>query len=220
MAVKIESSWNELLKEEFEQEYFRNLTDFVRTEYQQHRVYPPGSQIFSAFDFCPVQATKVVIIGQDPYHGPGQANGLCFSVAEGVPMPPSLVNIFKELKNDLGREIPPHGSLERWARQGVLLLNATLTVRDGQPGSHQNRGWEQFTNAVIRKLAEVKQGLVFILWGAYAQKKAGIIDLSRHFVIKSAHPSPLAAHKGFFGTHPFSKANDFLKQAGKEPIAW
>lgn len=220
MGVKIESSWNQLLKEEFEQEYFRNLTDFVRTEYQQHRVYPPGSQIFSAFDYCPVEAVKVVVIGQDPYHGPGQANGLCFSVAEGVPMPPSLVNIFKELKNDLGKEIPPHGSLERWARQGVLLLNATLTVRDSQPGSHQNRGWEQFTDAVIRKLAAVKQGLVFILWGAYAQKKAAIIDLSSHFVIKSAHPSPFAAHKGFFGTRPFSQTNDYLLKTGKTPIEW
>tara|TARA_Y100001949_G_C15931442_1_gene305828 strand:+ start:89 stop:715 length:627 start_codon:yes stop_codon:yes gene_type:complete len=208
------------LDEEFEKEYFKNLVSFVKSEYQQHRIYPPGSQIFNAFQYCPLDQTKVVIIGQDPYHGPGQANGLCFSVAEGVRMPPSLVNIFKELKDDLGVDMPPHGSLERWSKQGVLLLNATLTVRASTPGSHQNKGWEEFTDAVIHKLSSEREGLVFILWGAYAQKKGSVIDTSKHYVIQSAHPSPFAAHKGFFGSKPFSKTNEYLRKNGKDVINW
>lgn len=220
MEVRIEDSWKNLLIEEFEKEYFKELVEFVRSEYQQHRIYPPGNQIFNAFDFCPVDHTKVVIIGQDPYHGLGQANGLCFSVAEGIKMPPSLVNIFKELKEDLGEDIPPHGSLEKWAKQGVLMLNATLTVRASSPGSHQNKGWEKFTDVVIQKLSKEKDGLVFILWGAYAQKKGSVIDTSRHFVIQSAHPSPFAAHRGFFGSKPFSKSNAYLQENGKEVINW
>lgn len=220
MNVKIGPSWKSLLEEEFDKGYFKELTGFVKEEYQKHTIYPPGGQIFNAFDLCPVEDTRVVIIGQDPYHGPGQANGLCFSVREGVPMPPSLVNIFKELKGDLGNEIPPHGSLERWAQQGILLLNATLTVRAHQPGSHQNKGWEEFTDAVIRLLSEKKDGLVFILWGAYAQRKGEIIDSQRHFVIKSPHPSPFSAHRGFFGSKPFSKANNYLLKNGKESINW
>lgn len=220
MNVKIEASWKELLADEFDKEYFKLLTDFVKGEYQQHRVYPPGSQIFNAFDFCPANEAWVVIIGQDPYHGKGQANGLCFSVSEGIPMPPSLVNIFKELKSDLGNDMPPHGSLERWAKQGVLLLNATLTVRASQPGSHQDKGWEEFTDAAIQKLAESKEGLVFILWGAYAQRKGAVIDPSKHLIIKSAHPSPFAANRGFFGSKPFSRANEYLIKQGREPINW
>lgn len=220
MNVKIGPSWKSLLEEEFDKGYFKELTGFVKEEYQKHTIYPPGGQIFNAFDLCPVEDTRVVIIGQDPYHGPGQANGLCFSVREGMPMPPSLVNIFKELKGDLGNEIPSHGSLERWAQQGILLLNATLTVRAHQPGSHQNKGWEEFTDAVIRLLSEKKDGLVFILWGAYAQRKGEIIDSQKHFVIKSPHPSPFSAHRGFFGSKPFSKANNYLLKNGKESINW
>ncbi len=220
MDVKIEASWKQVLNEEFEKEYFRALTSFVKGEYQSQRIYPPGSQIFNAFNYSTFDKTKVVILGQDPYHGPGQANGLCFSVTEGVAMPPSLVNIFKELKADLGREIPPHGSLERWAHQGVLLLNATLTVRAHQPASHQNKGWELFTDAVIRKLAETKEKLVFILWGSHAQKKAEFVDKQRHLVISSAHPSPFAAHRGFFGSRPFSKTNDYLMKNSNQPIEW
>ena len=220
MDVRIEPSWKILLQEEFEKDYFKNLALFVKEEYQKHRIFPPGSQIFNAFNFCSLDQTKVVIIGQDPYHGPGQANGLCFSVAEGVRMPPSLVNIFKELKNDLDKDIPPHGSLERWAKQGVLLLNATLTVRASTPGSHQNKGWEDFTDTVIKKLSEEKEGLVFILWGAYAQKKGSVIDQGKHYIIESAHPSPFAAHRGFFGSKPFSKTNAYLLKNGKEAINW
>lgn len=220
MNVKIEPSWKKLLAGEFDKEYFKKLAEFVKNEYQSHKIYPPGSQIFSAFDCSPVEDTRVVIIGQDPYHGPGQANGLCFSVKEGVPMPPSLVNIFKEIKADLGLDMPPHGSLERWARQGVLLLNATLTVRAAQPGSHQNKGWEEFTDAAIRALSEQKSGLVFILWGAYAQNKGEIIDTTRHHVIKSPHPSPFSANRGFFGSKPFSRANAYLVESGLAPINW
>ncbi len=220
MDVKIEPSWKYLMEQEFKKDYFQSLVAFIKQEYQSGKVYPPGSQIFRAFDFCPVDQVKVVVIGQDPYHGDGQANGLCFSVAEGVPMPPSLLNIFKELKNDLGKEIPPHGSLERWAKQGVLLLNATLTVKAKQPGSHQNNGWEQFTDAVIKELSNQKEKLIFILWGAYAQKKGEVIDTNRHFIISSPHPSPFAAHRGFFGSKPFSKTNIFLQQLGKQTIDW
>lgn len=220
MDVKIEDSWKSVLKDEFEKTYFKNLTDFVKSEYGNHTVFPPGRQIFSAFDHTPFDRVKVVIIGQDPYHGRGQANGLCFSVSDGIPFPPSLQNIFKELDDDLNIEIPKTGNLERWADQGVLLLNATLTVRESNAGSHQNRGWEQFTDAVIQKLSSEKQNLVFILWGSYAQKKGAVIDSSKHFIIKSAHPSPLSSYRGFFGSRPFSKTNQFLKSIGKEEIKW
>lgn len=220
MNVKIEESWKIKLNQEFKKDYFQKLTQFVKEEYAHHKVYPPGNEIFNAFKYCHFDAVKVVILGQDPYHGANQANGLCFSVREGVPMPPSLVNIFKEIKNDLGKEIPPHGSLERWAEQGVLLLNATLTVRAQQAGSHQNKGWEIFTDAVIKLLDEEKKHLVFMLWGAYAQKKGSFIDTSKHHVLQSAHPSPFAAHRGFFGNKHFSKANVYLKSKGCEPINW
>jgi uracil-DNA glycosylase len=220
MSVKIESTWKERLQNEFEQPYFKQLVNFVKDEYQQNTVYPPGKQIFSAFDRCSFDNLKVVIIGQDPYHGPNQANGLCFSVNDGVPMPPSLLNIFKEIKSDLGKDIPPTGNLERWADQGVLLLNATLTVRAHQPGSHQNKGWETFTDAVISKVSSECRHLVFMLWGAFAQRKGAIIDENKHLVLKSAHPSPFAANKGFFGNKHFSKANEYLKKVGKEPVDW
>lgn len=220
MNVKIEESWKIKLNQEFKKDYFQKLTQFVKEEYAHHKVYPPGNEIFNAFKYCHFDAVKVVILGQDPYHGANQANGLCFSVREGVPMPPSLVNIFKEIKNDLGKEIPPHGSLERWAEQGVLLLNATLTVRAQQAGSHQNKGWEIFTDAVIKLLDEGKKHLVFMLWGAYAQKKGSFIDTSKHHVLQSAHPSPFAVHRGFFGNKHFSKANVYLKSKGCEPINW
>lgn len=220
MDVKIESSWKELLAEEFEQDYFKQLADFVRQEYRNHQVYPPGPQVFSAFDYCPVEKVRAVIIGQDPYHGAGQAHGLCFSVSEGTAVPPSLQNIFKELKADLGVIAPGHGCLERWAKQGVLMLNATLTVRAGVPGSHQNRGWEKFTDAVIQQLNVRMEGLVFMLWGAYAQRKGAMIDRTRHCVIESAHPSPFAAHRGFFGSRPFSRTNEYLVRKGKSPIDW
>ncbi|MGB3468110.1 MAG: uracil-DNA glycosylase [Cyclobacteriaceae bacterium] len=220
MDVKIESGWKNELKSEFSKDYFIQLTDFVRSEYRQHTVYPPGKEMFNAFDFSPFDDTRVVILGQDPYHGHGQANGLCFSVREGVRMPPSLVNIFKEVKDDIGKDVPAHGSLERWAKQGVLLLNATLTVRQSSPGSHQGRGWEEFTDAVVKLLSEKKENLVFMLWGAYAQRKGEIIDQSRHLVLKSAHPSPFAAHKGFFGNRHFSQANEYLKKNGLQPIDW
>ena len=205
---------------EFSKDYFIRLTDFVRKEYHETTVYPPGKLIFNAFNLCPFDKVKVVIIGQDPYHGPGQAHGLCFSVNDGIQPPPSLVNIFKEINNDLGKPIPQSGNLTRWAEQGVLLLNATLTVRAHQAGSHQRRGWEEFTDAVIRKLAEEKSNLVFILWGAYAQKKGAFIDRSKHLVLTSVHPSPLSAHSGFFGNHHFSLANDYLVKNGKTAIDW
>lgn len=220
MAVKIEESWGKVLQEEFEKTYFKKLIEFVRLEYQDQKIYPPGKQIFSAFDKCPFDQVKVVILGQDPYHGPGQANGLCFSVHEGMPFPPSLTNIFKEIKNDLGKEIPPNGSLERWAEQGVLLLNATLTVRAHQAGSHQKKGWEEFTDAVINALAEEKQEVVYMLWGNYAQKKASIVDAASNLILKSVHPSPLSAHRGFFGSAHFSQANSYLREKGKTVIDW
>lgn len=220
MNVQIEESWKEALMPEFSKDYFIRLTDFVRKEYHETTVYPPGKLIFNAFNLCPFDKVKVVIIGQDPYHGPGQAHGLCFSVNDGIQPPPSLVNIFKEINNDLGKPIPQSGNLTRWAEQGVLLLNATLTVRAHQAGSHQRRGWEEFTDAVIRKLAEEKSNLVFILWGAYAQKKGAFIDRSKHFVLTSVHPSPLSAHSGFFGNHHFSLANDYLVKNGKTAIDW
>ena len=220
MNVKIEESWKLRLAEEFEKDYFIRLTDFVRQEYAQGVVFPPGRLIFNAFDLCPFDKVKVVIIGQDPYHGPGQAHGLCFSVNDGVPFPPSLVNIFKEIESDLGNPVPMSGNLTRWANQGVLLLNATLTVRAHQAGSHQRQGWEEFTDAAIRALATQREGLVFILWGAYAQKKGAFIDRTRHLVLTSAHPSPLSAWHGFFGNKHFSRANEYLVVQGKTPIVW
>ena len=220
LDVKIEQSWKALLQEEFDKPYFVELTDFVRAEYKSYRIYPPGSQIFNAFNLCPFDKVKVVIIGQDPYHGPGQAHGLCFSVNDGVPFPPSLRNIFKEINADTGAPIPQSGNLTRWATQGVLLLNATLTVREHSAGSHQRRGWETFTDAVIRIISEQKSKVVFILWGAYAQSKASLIDSSRHLVLRSVHPSPLSAHAGFFGNHHFSLANDYLVRNGLTSIDW
>lgn len=220
MDVRIEESWKNRLAPEFEKDYFVRLTDFVRREYAGSTIYPPGRLIFNAFDLCPFDRVKVVIIGQDPYHGPGQAHGLCFSVNDGVPFPPSLVNIFKEIESDLGTPVPASGNLTRWAQQGVLLLNATLTVRAHQAGSHQRQGWEEFTDAAIRTLAIEREGLVFILWGAYAQKKGAFIDRSRHLVLASAHPSPLSAWHGFFGNKHFSRTNQYLVSQGKEPIVW
>lgn len=220
MNVRIEESWKEQLQPEFDKPYFQALTDFVRTEYRQGTVYPPGSLIFNAFNLCPFHQVKVVIIGQDPYHGPGQAHGLCFSVNDGVAFPPSLVNIFKEIKADIGTDVPATGNLTRWAEQGVLLLNATLTVRAHQAGSHQRHGWEEFTDATIRLLAEKREHLVFILWGAYAQKKGAFIDRNKHLVLSSAHPSPLSAYNGFFGNKHFSRTNAYLQEHGEETIRW
>lgn len=220
MDVRIEESWKQRLAPEFEKDYFVRLTEFVRGEYSRTAVYPPARLIFNAFDQCPFDATKVVIIGQDPYHGPGQAHGLCFSVGEGVPNPPSLQNIFKEIQSDLGKPLPSNGDLTRWARQGVLLLNATLTVQAHQAGSHQRKGWETFTDAVIRCLAEEREHLVFILWGAYAQKKGAFIDRNKHLVLTSAHPSPLSAYNGFFGNRHFSRANAYLSEHGIAEIDW
>ena len=220
MDVKISSSWKTRLSDEFSKPYFQTLTDFVRSEYASQTVYPPGREIFKAFDACDFNDVKVVIIGQDPYHGAGQANGLCFSVRDGITFPPSLLNIFKEIKQDLGKPIPASGDLERWARQGVLLLNATLTVRASTPGSHQNKGWELFTNEVIRKLSAEKSHIVYLLWGAYAQKKGEIIDRNRNLVLMSPHPSPFSADRGFFGSKHFSKANAYLKSKGLKEIDW
>ncbi|WP_297328708.1 uracil-DNA glycosylase [uncultured Bacteroides sp.] len=220
MNVQIEESWKTHLNSEFEKTYFQTLTDFVRNEYGEHTIYPPGKLIFNAFNLCSFDNVKVVIIGQDPYHGPGQAHGLCFSVNDGVPLPPSLLNIFKEIKNDIGVDSPTTGNLTRWAKQGVLLLNATLTVRAHQAGSHQKRGWETFTDAVIRALAEEKEHIVFILWGAYAQRKGAFIDRNKHLVLSSPHPSPLSAYNGFFGNKHFSQANQYLKQHGEKEITW
>ena len=220
MDVRIEESWKQRLSPEFEKDYFVKLTEFVRSEYSRTTIYPPAKQIFNAFDQCPFDKTKVVIIGQDPYHGPGQAHGLCFSVAEGVPNPPSLQNIFKEIFSDLGKPMPANGDLTRWARQGVLLLNATLTVQAHQAGSHQRKGWEEFTDAAIRHLAEEREHLVFILWGAYAQKKGAFIDRNKHLVLTSAHPSPLSAYNGFFGNKHFSRANEYLVAHGIAEIEW
>ena len=220
MDVRIEESWKQRLAPEFEKDYFIRLTEFVRSEYMRTTIYPPARQIFNAFDQCPFEQTKVVIIGQDPYHGPGQAHGLCFSVAEGVPNPPSLQNIFKEILSDLGKPMPSNGDLTRWAHQGVLLLNATLTVQAHQAGSHQRKGWEEFTDAAIRHLAEEREHLVFILWGAYAQKKGAFIDRNKHLVLTSAHPSPLSAYNGFFGNKHFSRTNEYLKAHGITEIDW
>lgn len=220
MEVKIEASWKQLLAGEFEKPYFEGLTRFIRDEYAQHKIYPPGKLIFNAFNQCPVDLVKVVILGQDPYHGPGQAHGLCFSVPDGVAFPPSLQNILTEITSDVGGSVPRSGNLERWARQGVFLLNATLTVRAAQAGSHQNKGWEQFTDRVIHLLAEKKENLVFMLWGSYAQQKGKFIDTSHHLVLSSVHPSPLSAYRGFFGNRHFSKTNEYLAAHGKEPVKW
>lgn len=220
MNVKIEESWKEHLQTEFDKPYFERLTEFVRSEYARYTVYPPGRLIFNAFNLCPFNQVKVVLIGQDPYHEPGQAHGLCFSVQDGVMFPPSLQNIFKEINSDTGAEIPHSGNLTRWAQQGVLLLNATLTVREHMAGSHQKRGWEEFTDAVISTLSREREGLVFILWGSYAQSKAQLIDASKHCILRSAHPSPLSAYRGFFGNHHFSLTNQYLKSRGIEPIVW
>lgn len=220
MDVKIEPAWKSRLQDEFGKEYFVRLAQFVKDEYSATTIYPPGSLIFNAFNLCPFENVKAVIIGQDPYHGPGQAHGLCFSVREGVDFPPSLINIFKEIESDLGIKRPTNGNLERWAAQGVLLLNATLTVRAHLAGSHQKKGWEQFTDSVISRLNNEKENLVFFLWGAYAQKKGEAIDRSKHMVLESVHPSPLSASRGFFGNKHFSRCNEYLSAHGKEPINW
>lgn len=220
ISPKIEESWKEVLMSQFESEYFQQLKEFLVRERMQYRIYPPGNQIFSAFNTVPFQDVKVVIIGQDPYHGPNQANGKCFSVNKGVDQPPSLKNIFREIKSDLGIPIPNHGDLTAWAEQGVLLLNAVLTVRAHQPQSHQKMGWEQFTDHAIKQLSAHRNGLVFLLWGRSAQMKTAIIDTSKHYVLKAPHPSPLSANRGFFGCRHFSKTNDILKMIGRKPIDW
>lgn len=220
MDIRLEPSWKELLKEEFDKPYFESLTKFVKEEYQSATVYPPPKLIFNALDSLPVEKVKVVILGQDPYHGPHQAHGLSFSVPDGVKIPPSLQNIYKEIQSDLGTDRSNSGNLERWVSQGVLLLNATLTVRANQAASHQNKGWETFTDAIIHQLANKKNNLVFILWGSYAQKKGALINQNNHLVIKSPHPSPLSAYNGFFGSKPFSKTNEYLVKNRLEPINW
>lgn len=220
MDVKIEESWKAQLQEEFEKPYFGELTAFVRSEYVSQQIFPPAKLIFNAFDQCPFDRVKVVILGQDPYHGPGQAHGLCFSVNDGIDFPPSLRNIFKEINSDTGAPVPKSGNLTRWAQQGVLLLNATLTVRAHQAGSHQKKGWETFTDSVIRLVAEKRENIVFILWGNYAISKGEFINPQKHLVLKSVHPSPLSASRGFFGNHQFSTANKYLAEHGKEPIVW
>lgn len=220
MDLQIEHSWKQVLQAEFEKDYFAVLTEFVRNEYKTKVVYPPAPLIFNAFDQCPFESVKVVIIGQDPYHGQGQAHGLCFSVNDGISFPPSLLNIFKEIQRDLGKPTPNSGNLTRWAQQGVLLLNATLTVQAHMAGSHQGMGWETFTDAVIHKLANEKEHLVFMLWGSYAQKKGAFINSNRHLVLKSVHPSPLSAYRGFIGCDHFSLSNKYLKEKGEDEIEW
>jgi uracil-DNA glycosylase len=217
---QIEESWKAILKEEFDKQYFKELKEFLVAEKANHTVYPPGGLIFNAFRLTPFDRVRVVLLGQDPYHGQGQAHGLCFSVPSGIPSPPSLGNIFKEIERDLGIPVPLHGNLEKWARQGVLLLNATLTVRANQPGSHQRKGWESFTNAVISKLSEKRVGLIFLLWGKFAQEKEALIDTNRHYILKAAHPSPYSAYNGFFGCRHFSKTNEILKKHGLEEVDW
>ena len=220
VTPQLESEWLEVLQPEFNKPYFTELKSFLLEEKLRYKVFPPGNRIFAAFDHTPFSKVKVVILGQDPYHGDGQAHGLCFSVPDGVAIPPSLVNIYKELNSDLGIQIPQSGNLEKWARQGVLLLNATLTVRAYQAGSHQKRGWEHFTDEVIRQLSARHSGLVFILWGSYAQAKENMIDTTKHFVLKAVHPSPLSVYRGFFGCRHFSITNELLTAAGKEPVDW
>ncbi|ALG68571.1 uracil-DNA glycosylase [Beggiatoa leptomitoformis] len=219
MNVKIAPSWKTSLAEEFEKPYFQTLAQFVRNEYKTQVVYPPAKLMFNAFEQCAFETVNVVILGQDPYHGEKQAHGLCFSVNDGITIPPSLINIFKEIQQDLGQPFPQNGNLERWAKQGVLLLNAILTVRANQAASHRNQGWEQFTDAVIQRLAQQRENIVFLLWGKYAQDKGKIIDRKKHLVLTSAHPSPLSA-RNFFGNHHFSQANDYLVRVGKTPIIW
>lgn len=220
MNVTIEPSWEKALKEVFHQEYFTKLTWFVKDEYATGKVFPPGKEIFNAFWHCPINKVKVVILGQDPYHGEGQAHGLSFSVKPGIPFPPSLLNIFKEIKSDLGKDLPPNGDLTRWADQGVFLLNATLTVKATMAGSHQKKGWEQFTDEVIRKISDSQPHVVFMLWGSFAQKKAELIDESKHLILKAPHPSPLSAHRGFLGCKHFSQANRYLASMGLDIIEW
>ena len=221
MQITIEPGWRAILKDEFEKPYFKDLMEFVKYEYKTSKCFPPENQIFSALNHTPFNEVKVVIIGQDPYHGDGQAHGLCFSVGEKVAIPPSLNNIFEEIRIDVGKEIPNNGYLLRWAKQGVLMLNATLTVRAHQAGSHQKRGWEKFTDAIIQKLSEEKEGIVFLLWGGPAKKKGSKVDSAKHLVLNSGHPSPLAANRGYwFGNKHFSKANDYLIKIGKSPIEW
>ena len=218
--VKIEASWKKALDAEFGQGYFSALTEFVKNEYKTTKVYPAPAQIFRAFDECPFDQVKVVIVGQDPYHGPGQAHGLCFSVSDGVKLPPSLQNIFKEIASDIGTPVPKSGDLTRWAKQGVLLLNATLTVRASQAGSHQGKGWEKFTDAAIKAISDQREQVVFLLWGRYAQQKEVLIDASKHLILKTVHPSPLSAYAGWFGSKHFSKANDYLCAHGMVPVQW
>jgi uracil-DNA glycosylase len=220
MDVQIRHCWKDILNDEFAKDYFIRLVNFVKKEYRTAQIYPPGKFIFNAFDKCGFNDVKVVILGQDPYHGPGQAHGLCFSVNDGIPKPPSLLNIFKEIKDDIGTPVPESGNLERWAEQGILLLNATLTVRANQAGSHQNKGWEIFTDAAVKQLSEKKEGIVFLLWGAYAQRKGALIDTQKHYILKSAHPSPLSSYQGFFGCRHFSKTNEILLKNGKSAILW
>lgn len=220
MNVRIEESWRNILAEQWEMPYFKTLTDFVRTQYATTTVYPPASKIFAAFDVCPFDKVKVVILGQDPYHGPGQANGLCFSVNPGVPYPPSLINIFKEVSSDTGAAAPSDGDLSRWARQGVFMLNSVLTVEQGRAASHASRGWETLTDAAIAALSANREHLVFLLWGSYAINKGKLIDRSKHLVLTSVHPSPLSAHRGFFGNRHFSRANEYLQAHGITPIQW
>ncbi len=218
--VKIHPSWHKVLKKEFSKPYFEELISFVKKEYATTKIYPEGKNIFRAFELCPFDEVKVVILGQDPYHGAGQANGLCFSVNDGVALPPSLQNIYKEIEDDLQISMPKKGNLDNWSRQGVMLLNATLTVRANTAGSHQKKGWEEFTDAVVKAISDQKEHVVFLLWGKYAQEKGNIIDRKKHFVLSAAHPSPFSAHSGFFGCKHFSKTNNYLQGHGKEPILW
>lgn len=220
MDVKIETSWKTALNEEFEKDYFKELTGQVRDAYLQRTIYPAPQNIFNAFSLCPLNKVKVVILGQDPYHGPGQAHGLCFSVPDGVKTPPSLQNIYKEIKADLGIDVPESGNLERWAKQGVLLLNATLTVEKAIAGSHQGLGWEQFTDMVIKTISDKKEHVIFLLWGNYARSKVLLIDTSKHLVLEAPHPSPLSAHRGFLGCKHFSQANEYLVKHAYTPIEW
>ncbi len=220
MKVNIAESWHKHLEKEFSKSYFEVLVDFVKAAYRHHPVYPPAKEIFRAFELCSFEETRVVILGQDPYHGPGQAHGLCFSVRDGIPIPPSLANIFSEIHSELGVAVPETGNLERWAKQGVLLLNATLTVQARKPGSHQKRGWEEFTDAVIRTIVQNKEHVVFLLWGAYAQQKEMLIDSQKHLILKSPHPSPYSANRGFFGNQHFKKTNAYLKAHHLTAVQW
>lgn len=219
-SPQIEESWREALRDDFDAPYFQQLKNFLQTEKKSFHIFPPGNQIFSAFNLTPLEAVKVVILGQDPYHGFGQAHGLCFSVPDGIQVPPSLLNIYKEIKSDLGIPIPKTGNLEKWARQGVLLLNATLTVRSGQAGSHQGKGWEVFTNSVIKTISDLRAGVVFLLWGRYAREKQALIDTNKHFILEAPHPSPLSANRGFFGCKHFSRTNQILLENGLQVIDW